>query len=65
MASSKDTFEPKTFAARTFAVGAFRGVGVDVERPPIESLGRLTPLVVAPIRPIMNRQQTPLIVSLH
>lgn len=30
MASSKDTFEPKTFAANTFACGTFRGFGVTV-----------------------------------
>ena len=28
MASSKDVFEPKTFAANIFASGVFRGIGV-------------------------------------
>lgn len=27
MASAKDTFEPKTFGAATFASGSFRGLG--------------------------------------
>ena len=30
MASSKDTFESKTFAAMTFACGNWRGIGVDI-----------------------------------
>jgi hypothetical protein len=30
MASSKDTFEPKTFAANSFAAGVFRGIGTAV-----------------------------------
>lgn len=30
MASEKDTFEPKTFAANTFACGTWRGTGVTV-----------------------------------
>lgn len=28
MASSKDTFEAKSYAANSFACGAFRGIGV-------------------------------------
>ena len=30
MASSKDTFESKTFAAMTFACGNWRGLGIDI-----------------------------------
>jgi len=30
MASSKDTFEGKSFASNTFAVGVFRGIGAIV-----------------------------------
>lgn len=34
MASSKDTFEAKTFAANTFACGSLRGLGVEPEPEP-------------------------------
>ncbi len=33
MASTKDTFEVKTFAANSFACGTFRGSGVDPVTP--------------------------------
>lgn len=36
MASSKNTFEPRTFGANSFAAGTFRGVGVDVVVSDIE-----------------------------
>lgn len=45
MASSKDTFEAKTFAANSFACGTFRGLGVTVTPaadPAIRIIGRRT-----------------------
>lgn len=38
MASAKDTFEAKTFAANSFACGTWRGVGVAVDQPSVPGL---------------------------
>ena len=37
--SSKDTFEPKTFAANCFAAGVFRGVGAVAPVVTIDHIG--------------------------